>query len=360
MNPDNPWAPYRKVNYLTLNRLCDHQATNPKDMIFGVQPILEKLGFTLPEPDYSKEVEQIYKETALAIVKESKSLEILIHSRSPRERSLVLPSWVPDWSRNIGLEYDDVNHAWIEFESNDEQVTAGTLLFINPFATRHSKYRIPLHQARGQLPVTGFRLGEVNHTGPSLFPGDEVVTIQYRELFRQWYRHMQNIHPRPDGIDGKERPETEWEQWLRLLLNKDPRRVYKGTLKSSDIRHSKRYKVYLGDQHPFRLTSGLHEIGETGIRDGDIVALVHGADYPVVFRPRGRHFRFVGCVYVWGAMLGQLWPENELSIESIMGTLSRPLLLDDEPEPTSVLSFLWRMGKKVITHSQVAGRLKLE
>jgi hypothetical protein len=84
-------------------------ATNPKDAVFGMYGILQKLDSTIRPPDYSKSVEEIYIEaTKLAIVHDN-SLQILLETSESRDLP-ELPSWVPDW--NISL--DNGLNPWIQ------------------------------------------------------------------------------------------------------------------------------------------------------------------------------------------------------------------------------------------------------
>ncbi|TRX92929.1 hypothetical protein FHL15_006067 [Xylaria flabelliformis] len=53
-------------------------------------------------------------------------------------------------------------------------------------------------------------------------------------------------------------------------------------------------------------------------KEGDIVALLSGCDFPVALRPDGNgNYRFVAPLYVDEIMYGEAWPEDESELEEI-------------------------------------------
>ena len=70
-------------------------ATEPRDAVFGLYGILQRMNASLPLPDYSKSVEQIYTEIGKSVIVHDKSLHILRYT-SERGTWTDLPSWVPD------------------------------------------------------------------------------------------------------------------------------------------------------------------------------------------------------------------------------------------------------------------------
>ena len=72
--------------------------SDPRDMIYGLASLVNsKVKYTI-QVDYSKSVEQVYTDFAVAEISNTKRLDILTRGRP---RSLIkysVPSWVPDWS----------------------------------------------------------------------------------------------------------------------------------------------------------------------------------------------------------------------------------------------------------------------
>lgn len=65
----------------------------------GLHPfgLLQELGVGSPIPDYSKSVEDVYREATITSIEHDRTLEILFQAASDH-RHPGLQSWVPDWS----------------------------------------------------------------------------------------------------------------------------------------------------------------------------------------------------------------------------------------------------------------------
>uniref|UniRef100_A0A0B7KN93 Heterokaryon incompatibility domain-containing protein n=1 Tax=Bionectria ochroleuca TaxID=29856 RepID=A0A0B7KN93_BIOOC len=83
-----------------LSRFDYSESSDPRDKIYALLNLcdLDQLDIT---PDYSRSVQQVYQDTAMAIIRKEKSLNILNDVRRSMKASSVsasLPSWVPDFS----------------------------------------------------------------------------------------------------------------------------------------------------------------------------------------------------------------------------------------------------------------------
>jgi hypothetical protein len=78
-----------------LHHARQQEATDPKDVIYGIYGLLSALGIELPTPNYSKSIEQIYTETAKAAILQNNDLELLYQVSSRRKKLPDLRSWVP-------------------------------------------------------------------------------------------------------------------------------------------------------------------------------------------------------------------------------------------------------------------------
>lgn len=72
-------------------------ATDPKDKIFALYGVSQKLGKTLPIPDYTASIPIVYAKATAEIMRQDNSLWSLDNVWSKYRRQ-DLPSWVPDWS----------------------------------------------------------------------------------------------------------------------------------------------------------------------------------------------------------------------------------------------------------------------
>ena len=76
-------------------------ATDVKDKVFALYGMFQELRIanTLPAPDYSKSVEDIYRELTVACIESDRNLYVLFDAPSDcRNLRPDLASWVPDWS----------------------------------------------------------------------------------------------------------------------------------------------------------------------------------------------------------------------------------------------------------------------
>lgn len=71
------------------------KSTDPRDKIFALCSLFTELEIPFPAPDYSRPVEDIYREAVISCINYDKNLYILHHAPSDRRRS-GLSSWVPD------------------------------------------------------------------------------------------------------------------------------------------------------------------------------------------------------------------------------------------------------------------------
>lgn len=98
-----------------LQRLNMLDTSDPRDQMFALFSIAhdrEKLDL---DPDYSKPVEVILRETASAILRRGQ-LELLLDA-GRSEPKVMLPSWAPSWSRTIAAKLDPkLYHLFEPFE----------------------------------------------------------------------------------------------------------------------------------------------------------------------------------------------------------------------------------------------------
>jgi hypothetical protein len=74
------------------------QASNPRDMIFGILGLSDIFLSILPAPDYTASVTTIFTQVAKSLLLAMKSLDILYYAAALVPFSSY-PSWVPDWGQ---------------------------------------------------------------------------------------------------------------------------------------------------------------------------------------------------------------------------------------------------------------------
>jgi len=78
------------------------KATESRDMVYAIYPILENFGVSLPDPDYSKSVEMVYEDMTRSVMNWAKSLGHF-HFVCTSVRKPNIPSWVPDWQEETWM-----------------------------------------------------------------------------------------------------------------------------------------------------------------------------------------------------------------------------------------------------------------
>jgi len=80
-----------------VNAIYTRQATDPRDMAFGMWAVLEKRAATkLEVPDYSQDIGNVYHSLAVYLIRMTSSLDPLLYAAA--ESYPNQPSWVPNWA----------------------------------------------------------------------------------------------------------------------------------------------------------------------------------------------------------------------------------------------------------------------
>lgn len=96
----------KKVVFLTSCMTDANQlgATNAADKIYGFYAMYRALDVPLPAVDYRRPTAQVYESAAVALIHWSGTLKVLRDACTPM-RSPALPSWVPDWDDHEARMY---------------------------------------------------------------------------------------------------------------------------------------------------------------------------------------------------------------------------------------------------------------
>lgn len=79
----------------TLGNAQAQKTTDPKDSVFALFGIIQRMDPIFPFPDYSKNLEDIYTDIAKVVILNHSSLHILTRTEQHSTLSS-LPSWVPN------------------------------------------------------------------------------------------------------------------------------------------------------------------------------------------------------------------------------------------------------------------------
>ena len=103
------WADPYDIRRVFVNEIQQRKTTEARDKSFGIHSILSELGVMLTPPDYSRSIEQVFKELFVSLLTWTDSIEMLMCNIGRKSGRLC--SWVPDW--RIETKRDSMNAAYL-------------------------------------------------------------------------------------------------------------------------------------------------------------------------------------------------------------------------------------------------------
>ena len=274
----------------------DREATDPRDKVFAVLGLLgdgEDKAHPPPKADYSKSVDQVYRETAAFIIKNEDSLDILLAASGLEGQEKGLPCWVPDWRRTgndhrpaLFVNASRMRPLLYFSGSTEEAVFNGH----GYSASGNSKVEARFSDDLKTVHVRGFSFDNIAEIGPSC--GDDPSVDDIIEGARSVLSRISS-----NGITLPEIPEEE----LRTIL-----RAGSFTEKREDLFRSEDQviKNVMGKRRFFVTKEGKLCVGPVRAEVGDLVYYIAGCNFPMVLRPQGEHLQLVGEAYGKLLLLG--------------------------------------------------------
>lgn len=305
---------------LDVMRNCrPKHSSEPRDKVYGILGVLIKKVRNGIKVNYSIPVKDVYTNVFQTIVEKTNSLDILcdsIHSPTYTNRNN-LPSWAPDWS----------HLSWISPIATSHEFSA----------SRKAKVVVDFTE-RNKLRISAIPLGVVKDHGITV--GTQCTLNDYLMAFLHWRATLSH------AIDGESQGYLRWLEQrfcLALSLDQTPKKYEKpedwmgicyhvfaslirDRLPKLPIDHE--LEKYIGkdfqmDYNQRRLFLQEHfgsnmmgrcfcitddrriGMGTGSMTRGDIIVVPLGCSTPVVLRPEGDGYRFIGDVYIHGYMYGR-------------------------------------------------------
>jgi hypothetical protein len=359
--PTDPGERQRLVAYLLLSSRSQ-ESLDPKDKLFAFFSLVRKLGFRVSEPDYARPATELYEEAVIQYIRQYGSLFLL--EQSPRSlcEDLNLPTWVPDFNREVA--FSPLTLAAIPLASTSkvgtdllDQRTFGTLPLrgkrldhitrvssghaISRQSTRDLPYRLTTDPKWDQtlqgwldfvIKLPRLSEGETNATilarllsGP--VDAERKVTILARPQSepvapneappRPFRTYCERLHSTIKGPTGEACSSTSSVTAVKRLLDrlqsKDSKSTYSVTDEDPAIR------AYISRsicEQKLVLTSLMYlGRGPNIVQEQDVIVLFVGARVPFIIRPAGSNYEFVGHVEVQGIPFELGWDSGaELEI----------------------------------------------
>jgi hypothetical protein len=288
MHPESSHSHDRSIGeFLMLRR--GSQCKDPRDLVYSLLGVAR--GIEGIEPDYSRSMQDVFTSTARRIIISTRSLSLLGEINA-QNFNAALPSWVPDWrEKKLETVFSRRLKDWAG------AVDAGGVAHMGPFQQDKKNHTT-------KLSVRGLRVDEIGDMVEGedldgffgLFRGQKNDLTTYESIELAFLRTLSlDYYFYPDD-DGRRRRGGRWKYNFKL------RDFY-------DISHHNKYVDLFGEnikgQNLFRTKDGSMGLGPRRSHRGDLVCIICGVEPPVLLRPSGNEYLFVGYCYVYGLMDGR-------------------------------------------------------
>lgn len=294
------------------------------DKVYGIIGLTVQLRIV---PDYKKNLAEVFQDVAWCLIQDSGNLQILDYLR---HRSFAgelqldgFPSWVPRWDKPKDLT-EDPNFMSLSFDA-----CSG----MKPSRCAPSLYR----GESGTLEVQGIKIDKVQSTTERVTPSlssraDSLDTFlsQIQDMVSKAHANTDANHD-PDlslattmvaGVDIHYKPTTPditkgYIAFCKLLgkgVLPPSMSEVEGNLDQDTMLASQYREAMWGacmNRSFFVTASGYFGLGPHFMRQGDVVAILYGLQFPAVLRPVSDHYIFLGTAYVHGIMHGERVREHE-------------------------------------------------
>jgi hypothetical protein len=302
-------------------------ASDPKDKVFGLLGLSDLSSSTHPglEINYNRTMRDVYIGVLQAIVDITSKLDIICFSApvaiqwSPKailgNGQTVLPSWVPDWSTYVP--------SLVPYKcSISDNSAAGD-----------TPASVGFRSDKGILCAAGFCIGTVKKCGASMLARQHLTNDEHELLHAvqrdvlEWRKLLLEIPGDSLTLDsdilntitfGAAESNNDLVNALQLFDTSSGSTHFPSgrSNRPDDMRTTAREGVLLniqrscGDMVFFLIetsisgplvtdaTIPLMGAGRSGIREGDMICVFLGCSFPVVIRPDGNNYIFIGAVYV--------------------------------------------------------------
>lgn len=348
------------INALWASR--DFDATDPRDKIYALIALCVDDGQST-KPDYTKDVQDVYRETALAILfpqdyKISADSSLRFHEHpvmgflceaERTDNPYALPSWVPDWrarqyeslwgmmSKNgykaacssktkLALT-DDPNKISLAAKIGDavhlvSSIAPGAEDNLDPSQRDDLSNRVPqsfwINESSSLAASCQRYQDDASRDrafGSTLIGNKAVENGTYCQTQQQveenanyalFYWHFRQFLFKlcPNGVvNGAGNPQ------LRLVLSQHMEGYKSFELAYRQVTEGRRFFISLG---------GYMGIGPPGMRSGDSICVFLGGNVPWVVRQEGHEYELIGECYVHGIMDGEFMQTVHLPVQDII------------------------------------------
>ncbi|KAH8591907.1 heterokaryon incompatibility protein-domain-containing protein [Bisporella sp. PMI_857] len=337
----NYWRVYTLMQYrmrkqegnpILLQELLENnvscEASDPRDMVFSLFGLATNTGGA-PEltVDYGLPVEEVYLNIVKFHIREYESLDMICHGAHPK-RHRNLASWVPDFSNlkeTTSSSLATFSKSW-----------PGNLYWYNASGTSIPNNDALAH-GPGILRASAIFVDKIAHVGEMCWPG------RFSELFKclaSWNSIIgASIGFERDYIGGgpvidafnrticgdKARSGLRAPRgWRGLEALEEGIDIPNDFRLGPEVADEVRREAWVGDalqavalrSHRRSLIitkTGYIGLGPPEVQEGDLVSILLGCSVPVILRPKGESWWFVGESFVCGIMDGEILKNTDIA-----------------------------------------------
>lgn len=336
---DAPLEPRGLATFATL--LFATQCADPRDKVYGVLSVIDPREWQAIIPDYDQTCAEVFARATYVAISANESISVLALNSFDRPRTVeMLPSWAVDfmcpWQPDDRYVVDPAHfiderpQKFVSWSSDCEKpklssramciTTTGVLFDIMNTAInlpswnsfRKNPERLStLHDLYRRL--SGLRPHE-HHEDKTKSSTDKCqgLSHQFVELMARRTGHCEPAKLDAQDLAEEEELETFTEVLCAIFENWDYE--FYGTL-VNDFEVPNRELIMMWATHAedaagsavfFVTATGFLGIAPNGMMPGDVVALLHGSNAPVLLRRIGEQYTFHGFAYVHGIMRSEL------------------------------------------------------
>ncbi|KAL7908438.1 heterokaryon incompatibility domain-containing protein [Trichoderma velutinum] len=284
-----------------LWNIWDRDATDPRDKVFAVLGLVGKeYNDTLPDIDYCKTIEQVYREVASFVIMKEKSLDLLLAASGPNHQAS-LPSWAPDWRREAN-EFRPtlfINASFMRIQCYFIGSTEALYLHGHGYsASGHVEPQLSFCNDFSILNVRALHFDTVTEVSADLgsAPSAESI-IQCAQSILDKLHHAETLPP-ANVVDDRQ---------LKRILTAgafvDPNTLRTEGQVIENVMRQRRL---------FVTSNGHFCIGPSKTQIGDVISIIIGCSLPIIIRPEGSCFKVVGEAYVPNYMAGEILEDHPI------------------------------------------------
>jgi len=272
------------------------QCKDQRDLIYSLLGVASTTAGI--EPDYSRSIQDVFTITTRQIIASRQSLSVL-REVDTSELDASLPSWVPDWRKRFR------GNTFPKSKSEGCWNVGAGLAQLAPFHREIPNQ--PTH-----LGVRGVCVDEIEEqvdgkSGDSLvsfvalFDGQKFDRYTIEPIELAFLRTMSLDYVLPDERWPSRR--SEWEHQFKV--DDFYELVFPPWHQQVCSRFEAHVRMATCEGNLFRSKDRLMGLAPGRSRPGDIICIIAGIDTPVLLRPSGREYLFIGHCYVYGLMAGR-------------------------------------------------------